>query len=113
FFKPLLSDLPHEEFWVLMMNRANVIINGIRISQGGVTGTVADTRIIFLRALEEKACAVILCHNHPSGNLKPSESDIALTTKLREAGKIMDIPVLDHIIFTDMGYYSFADEGTL
>lgn len=111
--KPFLSDLSHEEFWIIMLNRANKVAEVCKISQGGVTGTVADTRLIFLRAVEKKACGIILAHNHPSGNLKPSEADISLTTKLKEAGKIMEIPVLDHLIITDAGYYSFADEGLI
>ena len=112
-FKPMLTDLPHEEFWILLLNRANKVIKPIRISQGGVSGTVADTKIIFLSAIESLASSIILCHNHPSGNLKPSDSDISLTRKLKEAGKVLEIGVLDHIIFSDNGYYSFADEGMM
>ena len=112
-FKPLLIDLPHEEFWILMLNRANKVIKPSRISQGGVSGTVADTKLIFKMAVENLASSVVLCHNHPSGNTKPSEADILLTKKLKEAGKVMEIPVLDHIIFTESAYYSFADEGLI
>jgi DNA repair protein RadC len=108
-----LEDLQFEEFWVLLLNRANCVLKAERISSGGVSGTVADPKIIFNKALEILASSVILCHNHPSGNLNPSEADIQLTKKLKEAGKFLEIPVLDHIIYTDNGYYSFADEGIL
>lgn len=112
-FAPGMEDIPHEEFWVLLLNRANTVIQKALISRGGITGTVADTRIIYKMAIDNLASAVILCHNHPSGNLLPSESDIQLTRKLSEVGRVMDIPVLDHIIVSDQGYYSFADEGML
>lgn len=112
-FNSLLCDLPYEEFWVLMLNRSNSIIEKIKISQGGISGTVTDVRIILKQALDFMACSMILCHNHPSGNLKPSDSDISLTHKLRDAGKLMDIAVLDHVIVGEQGYYSFADEGRL
>lgn len=111
--KPLLLDLAHEEFWILTLSRANTVIKPIKISQGGITATVVDTRLIYMKAIENSACSIILCHNHPSGNLKPSDEDVAITKKLKEAGKIMDIAVLDHIIYTENGYYSFADEGVL
>lgn len=110
---PHLMDLPHEEFWVLMLNKANVVIKKEQVSMGGVSGTVADPKIIFNKAIESLASAIILIHNHPSGNLKPSQADIALTRKLKEGGKLLDIPVLDHLIFTDESYYSFADEGMM
>jgi DNA repair protein RadC len=108
-----LLDLPHEEFWVILLNRANVVTNKLQISAGGVAGTVADPKIIFKLALEHLASGIILVHNHPSGNLTPSQADVDLTKKLREAGKFLDVPVLDHIIFTDTNYYSFADKGVL
>ena len=111
--KPFLSDVSHEEFWILTLNRANIVIKPVKISQGGITATVVDTRLVYLKALENSACSIILCHNHPSGNLKPSDEDIAITKKLKEAGNIMDISVLDHLIYTENGYYSFADEGLL
>ena len=111
--KPELWDQPHEEFWLLMLNRANQVIRKERSSAGGVAGTVTDPKIIFKAALQHLASSLILVHNHPSGNLKPSEADIRLTKKLKEAGALLDIPVLDHLIFTDHGYYSFADEGIL
>jgi DNA repair protein RadC len=110
----LLKDHQHEVFVVLFLNRANKIINDMRIiSEGGITGTVADPRIILKKALEENAVSIILCHNHPSGSLKPSRADEELTTKIKEAAKYFDIKVLDHIIVSEDGYYSFADEGIL
>ncbi len=108
---PILADLPHEEFWIVLLNRANKVINTLKISQGGVAGTVIDPKIIMKAALDQLASSIILCHNHPSGNKQPSQQDISITKKLKEAGKVMDIPVLDHLIVTDNGYYSFADEG--
>lgn len=108
-----LADLRNEEFWVMYLNRANKIISAQRISQGGITGTVADTRIIFKNALDHLACGVILCHNHPSGNLSPSEEDKSLTKKIKQAGQLLDINTLDHLIISDTGYFSFADEGLL
>ncbi len=110
---PLIRDLPHEEFWILLMDRANQIIGRERISIGGVSGTLVDAKIIFRKALEYQACGIILCHNHPSGNLKPSPADIDLTRKLRKAGDLVDVLVLDHLIITEGGYCSFADEGAL
>ena len=110
---PHLSDLPHEEFWVLLLNRAHEIIRPVQISIGGVSGTLADPKVIFRAAIENSSSAIILSHNHPSGNTKPSQADIQLTKKLKEGGKLVDIPVLDHIIFTDKGYFSFLDEGLI
>ena len=112
-FKPLLSDLPHEEFWILLLNRNNMMIEKIQISQGGLSGTVIDVRIILKMAIEKLACSIILCHNHPSGNLVPSEADKEITRKIKEAGKHMDIPVLDHVIIGNDSYFSFADEGLI
>jgi DNA repair protein RadC len=112
-FKPLLSDLPHEEFWVLMLNRNNIYIDKMLVSQGGLSGTVIDVRIILKMALDKLACSIILCHNHPSGNLIPSEADKEITRKIKEAGKHMDIPVLDHLIIGNDAYFSFADEGLI
>ncbi len=111
--KPELADLPHEEFWLLLLNRANKIIKKQPISQGGVSGTVADPKLIFNHALNHLASSVILVHNHPSGNLTPSEADKRLTKQLFEAGKLLEIAVLDHIIYTDNAYFSFADENLL
>jgi DNA repair protein RadC len=102
-----------EEFHVLLLNRANRITGHVKISEGGIAGTVADSRLIFSTALKGLASALILSHNHPSGNTKPSEADIQLTKKLREAGFLLEIPVLDHLIVTPEAYLSFADEGLI
>lgn len=110
---PLMIDLQHEEFWLLMLNRANVLVRKELISKGGVSGTVVDTRLIFKSAIEQYASSIIVCHNHPSGNLKPSNADIRITNNLKEAGKVMEIPLVDHLIITETGYYSFADEGLI
>ena len=112
-FHPILSDLPHEEFWILLLNRSNFIIDKSRISQGGLTGTVIDTRIILKNAIEKLACGLVLCHNHPSGNNKPSDSDKLITKKMKEAAGIMDISLLDHIIIAGNQYYSFSDDGII
>lgn len=112
-FKPLLSDLPHEEFWVLLLNRNNLAIDKFMVSQGGLTGTVIDVRLILKTALEKLACSIILCHNHPSGNLMPSQQDKEITSKIRDAGRMMDIPVLDHLIIAGDRHFSFADEGLI
>ncbi len=111
--KPELLDLKHEEFWVLHLSRSNQVLRKEVISRGGVSGTLVDAKLIFKRALEELASAIILVHNHPSGNIKPSSDDISLTQQLISAGKLLDIPVLDHVIFTDNGYYSFLDKGLM
>lgn len=108
-----LMDLAHEEFWVVLLNRANRIIKKQQISLGGVHGTVADPKIIFKLALEELASGIIVAHNHPSGNLIASQQDIDLTKKLKEAGKLLEIQLLDHLIVAGKNYYSFADEGVL
>lgn len=112
-FQPLLCDLKHEEFWVILLNRANKIIKKQQISKGGISGTVVDPKIIFKFALDYMASSVILCHNHPSGNNQPSEADTKLTKKIKEAGNLLDIMVLDHLIIADQCFYSFADEGKL
>jgi DNA repair protein RadC len=106
-----LEDLTHEEFWVMYLNSGSRLIAKKRISSGGLSGTVADVRLILKWALDLRATAMIAGHNHPSGNLKPSEPDIRLTRKLKEASEWMDIRLLDHLIFADKGYFSFADEG--
>ncbi|MEN0006320.1 MAG: DNA repair protein RadC [Bacteroidota bacterium] len=110
---PLLMDLPHEEFWLLLLNRANRVLSRLRVSSGGITGTVVDARVVFRKAIEGQACTIILTHNHPSGNLNPSQADIDLTKKLKAAGQTLDINVIDHLIISEKGYYSFADEGKL
>lgn len=112
-FKANLLDIHHEEFWILLVNRANRVIKKHQISQGGVAGTVADPKIIFKAALEELASGIILAHNHPSGNLTASQADIDLTKKLKDAGKLLEIEVLDHVIIAGQKYFSFADEGML
>jgi DNA repair protein RadC len=112
-FQPLLADHLHEEFWLLFLNRSNTILGKQSVSSGGVAGTVVDPKIIFRAALDKKASSIILCHNHPSGNLKPSEEDIRITRKLTEAGKMMEIQVVDHLIVSQHGFFSFADEGLL
>lgn len=113
YLQALLKDHHHEVFVVVFLNRANKINHYEIISEGGITGTVADPRIILRKALEEDAVSIILCHNHPSGNLLPSRADEELTQKIKEAARYFDIKVLDHIIVSEEGYYSFADEGIL
>lgn len=108
-----LKDYRYEVFAVVFLNRANKINNFEIISRGGITGTVADPRMILKKALEVEATSIVLCHNHPSGNLKPSRADEELTLKIKEAAKYFDIRILDHIIVSEEGYYSFADEGIL
>ncbi len=111
---PMLADLDHEEFWIILLNRANKVISKERISAGGVSGTVVDSKLIFRKVLETApASAIILCHNHPSGQLRPSQADIDITQKIKRAGETLDISVLDHLIIGDGGFYSFADEGKL
>lgn len=113
YLQALLKDHHHEVFVVVFLNRANRINHYEIISEGGITGTVADPRIILKKALDEDAVSIILCHNHPSGNLLPSRADEELTRKIKEASGYFDIKVLDHIIVSEEGYYSFADEGIL
>jgi DNA repair protein RadC len=102
-----------EQFKVILMNRAQKVLGIYELSTGGVTGTVADPKLVFIAALKSNSCNIILSHNHPSGNLKPSKADEDLTNKIKQAGILLDIKVLDHIIITSEGYYSFADEGML
>jgi DNA repair protein RadC len=109
--RPHMTDLAHEEFWVILLNRANFVIRCVQVSIGGISGTVADPKMIFKYALQYGASGIVLAHNHPSGNLTPSTADKDLTTKMKKGGLILEIPVLDHLIFTDKTYYSFADEG--
>jgi DNA repair protein RadC len=112
-FEHLLEDKDTEEFWILLLNRGNGIICKKKVSEGGISGTVVDPKIIFGIALSELASSIILCHNHPSGNLKTSKADEELTYKIRNAAKFFDIQVLDHIIVSTEGYYSFADDGIM
>jgi DNA repair protein RadC len=111
--RPHLQDKHHEEFWILLLNRANRVIRKYQVSQGGVAGTVADPKIIYKTALAELASGIILAHNHPSGNLIASQADLDLTRKLKEAGRLLEIQVLDHLIIANDRYLSFADEGLL
>jgi len=113
FFQPLLGDLNHEEFWVMLLNRGNKIQDTFMVSQGGVSGTVIDVRLILKKAIQQLASSIILCHNHPSGTMQASDADLKITTKIKEAAKVMDIAVLDHIIIGQSNYLSFADEGLL
>jgi DNA repair protein RadC len=113
FLQVKLKDYRHEVFAVIFLNRANKINHFEIISEGGITGTVADPRVILRKALEQDAVNIILCHNHPSGSLRPSRADEQLTIKIKEASRFLDITVLDHIIVSEEGYYSFADEGLL
>ena len=110
-FHPLLGDLEHEEFWLLMLNRANRVLGRFKVSQGGLSGTVIDTRIILKKALDNLASSIIVCHNHPSGNTQPSDADIKITEKLKKAAEMLEIKLLDHVIIADTSYFSFADEG--
>ena len=113
YLQTLLSDYQHEVFAVIFLNQANKINHFEIVSEGGITGTVADPRIILKKALQQDAVSLVLCHNHPSGSLRPSRADEALTHKIKEAAKYFDIKVLDHIIVSNEGFYSFADEGVL
>lgn len=108
-----LEDIPHEEFWIILLNRANRVLKKQRISLGGVAGTVADPKIIFKTAITELASGIILAHNHPSGSLQASSADLELTKKLKESGNLLEIQVLDHLIIAGKKYFSFADEGLM
>lgn len=111
--QPVLGELPHEEFWILYLNNSNKVIAKNQLSKGGITGTLVDVRLVLKKALEVGATALILCHNHPSGTLKPSRADQDITQKLKTAATSLDIKVLDHLIITEKTYFSFADEGIL
>ncbi|MBS1543469.1 MAG: JAB domain-containing protein [Bacteroidetes bacterium] len=102
-----------EQFKVMLLNRANRVLGIFEVSSGSSTGTVADPKLIFAAAIKANACGIIVAHNHPSGNLKPSQADVDLTRKMREGGKILEVQLLDHVILTTEGYHSFADEGLL
>lgn len=110
---PILSDRHHEEFWILMLNRANEVIDRKCISVGGASGTVVDLKVVLKTTIEHRASSFIAVHNHPSGNFEPSRADIDLTKKLKNASSIIDLPMLDHLIVSERGYYSFADEGLI
>lgn len=111
--RPDLTDKLVEECWILLLNRANYLIKKIKLSSGGTSATVMDPRLIFKLVLEHQATAIILAHNHPSGNPSPSPADIQLTQRFSKAGKLLDVTITDHIIFTDNSYYSFSDQGML
>ncbi|OAZ03189.1 RadC family protein [Flavobacterium succinicans] len=110
---PIIGELPHEEFWVVYLNNSNKIIFKAQLSKGGITGTVVDVRLVFKIALEQNAVAIVLAHNHPSGKLQASEADIQVTKRIKNAGQQLEIPILDHVIVAEHGYFSFADEGIL
>ena len=111
--QPVLGELPHEEFWILYLNNSNKVIQKNQLSKGGITGTLVDVRLVLKSALEVGATSLILCHNHPSGTLKPSQADKDITQKLKTAAQSLDIKVLDHLIITEKTYFSFADDGIL
>ena len=113
YFYPLMRDLPVEEFHVLLLNQSATVIDSVRIGVGGLTETAVDVRVILREALLKRATALILCHNHPSGNLRPSTHDDRLTREVQEAARLLNLNLADHVIFTDNGYYSYADEGRL
>jgi DNA repair protein RadC len=113
FCSHLMMDIPHEEMYVILLNRANVIIGSLKVSQGGISAAVVDIRLILKPAIESLASGIILVHNHPSGNLNPSREDKQITTRLKEAAKLMDISLLDHLIIAGKLWFSFADEGIL
>lgn len=112
-FQSIMEGNKYECFWILLLNRSNKIVKKIQISDGGVSGTIADPKRIFKLCLENNASGIILCHNHPSGNIKPSEADIDLTKKLKKGGSLLDISILDHIIIGDEDYFSFTDQNML
>jgi len=112
-FQPILGDTQHEEFWILFLNRSNKVIGKQSLSKGGLSGTVTDVRLIMRNAIQMQASGIIVSHNHPSGNLNPSESDTAITRKIKEAGQLLDIQLLDHIIIAEKEFYSFADNGLI
>jgi DNA repair protein RadC len=111
--RPIYEDVKHEEFHIIILNRANEVVRIVPISSGGVNGTVVDNRMIFKAAIEHLASGIILTHNHPSNNSNPSLQDIEITKKLIAAGKLLEIPVIDHVIYTETGYYSFVDKGEM
>ena len=112
-FRSTMGDHPYEEFWIILLNKANKVIQKCSISEGGISGTVVDPKKIFKIVLDHHASSIILGHNHPSGNVQPSEADHKITRKLKDAGMMLDVAVLDHLIIGDDKYFSFADEGVL
>ena len=113
YIRPMIGDLFHEEFWVIFANRQNQVLSTRKLSMGGMTGTVIDVRLVIKSALDLHATGMIFCHNHPSGNLQPSDADKKITRQLTEAGKMLEIPVIDHLILTEADFFSMADEGYL
>ena len=111
--QPIIGELKHEEFWVVYLNNSNKVLQKLQLSKGGLTGTLVDVRILFKKGIELMATGVILCHNHPSGKLTPSVADKKLTKKIDEAGRALDIKVLDHLIITEKDYFSFADRNLI
>ncbi|MFA5297417.1 MAG: DNA repair protein RadC [Lutibacter sp.] len=111
--QPLIGELQHEEFWIVYLNNSNKVLHKEQLSKGGLTGTLVDVRLVFKKAIELFSTAIILCHNHPSGKLQPSQADKSITSKLKLAGETLDIKVLDHIIITENAYFSFADENII
>ncbi len=113
YFYPLLADLPHEEFWLLCLRRNNSVIGSVRVSIGGMNGTVVDPKQIFRLAIEYRAAGIVLCHAHPSGSTAPSKQDLVLTNRLIECGRLLEIYIGDHVIIGGNKYYSFADDGLI
>lgn len=111
--QPIIGELPHEEFWVMFLNNSNKVVHKAQLSKGGITGTVVDVRMILKMALEQNALSIVLVHNHPSGKLVASDSDIEITKKIQIAAKQLDMNVIDHVIISENGYYSFADDQKL
>ena len=111
--QPIIGDLQHEEFWAIFLNNSNKVIAKHRLSKGGLTATVVDVRLLYMKALVAACVGVIVCHNHPSGKLTPSKADKEITQKIKDAGRTLDIKLLDHLIITEKAYFSFADDGIL
>jgi len=111
--QPLIGDLPHEEFWIIYLNGANRVKAKVQLSKGGITATLVDVRMIFKMAIQQGATSIILCHNHPSGNLTPSEADKNLTKKIIKGGRLLDVKIVDHVIITERGHFSFVDEDLI
>ena len=111
--QPIIGELQHEEFWIIFLNNSNKVLYKQQSSKGGLTGTLVDVRLVFKKAIELYATAIILCHNHPSGKLQPSNADKLITSKLKNAGETLDIKVVDHLIITENAYFSFADENLM
>jgi DNA repair protein RadC len=111
--QPLIGELQHEEFWIVYLNNSNKVLHKEQLSKGGLTGTLVDVRMVFKKGIELFSTAIILCHNHPSGKLQPSQADKSITSKLKLAGETLDIKVLDHLIITENAYFSFADENLI